>query len=181
MTHDWEDLLILSGDQLYRMDFRHIIGLHVESEADITVSTIPVTRRDMSSLGIMQVDAERRITRFVEKPKDPAVQDTLRLPTEWNSTLGVKGNGELFLASMGIYVFSRSVIRQLLDNALTDFGKHIIPQAIEKLRVFSSVFQGYWEDIGTIRAFFEANLDVTNELPRFVRDRSEEHTSELQQ
>jgi len=167
MNHDWEHLLILSGDQLYRMDFRNIIALHTEVGADITIATIPVTRRETPALGIMQIDAERRITRFVEKPSDPAVQDTLRLPPEWYSRLGIRGEGDLFLASMGIYVFSRSIIRQLLDNNLTDFGKHIIPQAIEKMRVFSHVFQGYWEDIGTIRSFFEANLDVTSELPRF--------------
>src|SRR5438874_1011525 len=167
MNHDWEYLLILSGDQLYRMDFRNIISVHTESEADITISTIPVSRNEASSLGIMQMDEQRRITRFVEKPKDPAVQDSLKLPREWYPKLEIEGDGDLFLASMGIYVFSRDVIRRLLENTLTDFGKHIIPQAIDNMRVFSSVFQGYWEDIGTIRSFFEANLDVTNELPRF--------------
>src|SRR5204862_4626679 len=126
-----------------------------------------VSRREIPALGIMQIDAYGRITRFVEKPSDPAVQDTLRLPTDWLPRFGIKGDGELFLASMGIYVFNRQIILRLLDNTLTDFGKHIIPQAIKDLRVFSSVFQGYWEDIGTIRSFFEANLDVTNELPRF--------------
>src|SRR5258706_95183 len=167
MNHDWEYLLILSGDQLYRMDFRNIISVHTEAAADITISTIPVSRSEASSLGIMQMDAQRRITRFVEKPKDPVVQDSLKLPREWYSTLQIEGEGDLFLASMGIYVFNREVIRQLLDNTLTDFGKDIIPQAISNMRVFSSVFQGYWEDIGTIRSFFEANLDVTSELPRF--------------
>jgi glucose-1-phosphate adenylyltransferase len=167
MNHDWEHLLILSGDQLYRMDFRQIINLHARSDADITISTIPVPRREVPALGILQIDSEQRITRFVEKTSDPAVQDTLKLPLEWYPTLGIKGDGELFLASMGIYVFSRNVIQKLLDNTLTDFGKHIIPKAIEEMRVFSSVFQGYWEDIGTIRSFFEANLDVTSELPRF--------------
>jgi glucose-1-phosphate adenylyltransferase len=167
MNHEWDYLLILSGDQLYRMDFRGIIDQHAETNADITVATIPVGRHETESLGIMQIDAERRITRFVEKPKDPAVQDSLRLPPEWYAQLGIKGEGALFLASMGIYVFNRAIIRRLLDNTLTDFGKHIIPNAIQNLRVFSFVFQGYWEDIGTIRAFFEANLDVTNELPRF--------------
>jgi len=167
LNHDWDYLLILSGDQLYRMDFRNIISLHDEANADITIATIPVTRREAASLGIMQIDAERRITRFVEKPSDRALQDTLKLPTDWYAKLGIKGNGELFLASMGIYVFNRDVIRKLLDNTLPDFGKDIIPQAIKDWRVFSSVFQGYWEDIGTIRAFFEANLDVTSELPRF--------------
>ncbi len=167
MNHEWDYLLILSGDQLYRMDFRRMIDQHAETGADITVATIPVSRSEAGSLGIMQIDADRRITRFVEKPKDPAVLDSLKLSPEWYAPLGIKGEGELFPASMGIYVFNRDVIRRLLNNTLTDFGKHIIPNAIQDLRVFSFLFQGYWEDIGTIRAFFEANLDVTNELPRF--------------
>ncbi len=166
-NHDWDHLLILSGDQLYRMDFRQIIQQHADSGADITIATIPVARREVSGLGIMQIDAERRITRFVEKPSDLAVQDSLRLDPSWYPELGIQEKGELFLASMGIYVFNREVIFKLLDNALADFGKHIIPHAIKELRVHAYVFQGYWEDIGTIRAFFEANLDVTNELPRF--------------
>jgi glucose-1-phosphate adenylyltransferase len=166
-NHDWEHLLILSGDQLYRMDFRHIIEQHAETNADITIATIPVRRAETPALGIMQVDAERRITRFVEKPSDPALQDSLRLDPAWYPQFGVQGEGEFFLASMGIYVFKREVIFNLLENNLTDFGKHIIPQAIQDLRVFSHIFQGYWEDIGTIRAFFEANLDLTNELPCF--------------
>jgi glucose-1-phosphate adenylyltransferase len=167
LNHDWDYLLILSGDQLYRMDFSKIVHQHVESEADLTVATIPVIRRDASSFGIMQIDENRRITRFVEKPKDPAVQDTLRLPIDWHDKLGIADVRELFLASMGIYVFNRDVLRKLLDNTHTDFGKHIIPGAIETHRVFSYVFQGYWEDVGTIRSFFEANLDATSELPRF--------------
>jgi glucose-1-phosphate adenylyltransferase len=167
MNHEWDFLLILSGDQLYRMDFRRIIDQHQETNADITVATIPVGRGEAQSLGMMQIDAERRITRFVEKPKDPALLAPLKLSPEWYAALGIKGEGELYPASMGIYVFNRDIIRRLLDNTLTDFGKHIIPNAIQNLRVFSFMFQGYWEDIGTIRAFFEANLDVTNELPRF--------------
>jgi glucose-1-phosphate adenylyltransferase len=167
MNPDWDYLLILSGDQLYRMDFRDIIQQHAETGADITVATIPVERRETVALGIMQVDAERRITRFVEKPKDPAIQDSLKLPREWYAPLGINRKEELFLASMGIYVFNRDIIGPLLDNKLEDFGKHVIPKAIHDLRVFSFVFQGYWEDIGTIRAFFDANLDVTSELPRF--------------
>ncbi|HOC56963.1 MAG TPA: glucose-1-phosphate adenylyltransferase [Verrucomicrobiota bacterium] len=167
MNHEWDYLLILSGDQLYRMDFRHIISQHAETAADITVATIPVARHAAQSLGIMQVDANRRITRFVEKPKDPAALDSLKLQPDWHAPLGIKNGGELYLASMGIYVFNRNIIRGLMENKLTDFGKHVIPDAIQNLRVFSYVFQGYWEDIGTIRAFFEANLDVTSELPRF--------------
>jgi glucose-1-phosphate adenylyltransferase len=166
-NHDWDYLLILSGDQLYRMDFRHIIHQHQETGADLTIATIPVRRAQAPSLGIMQIDASRRITRFVEKPSDPAVQDSLKLDPAWYPQLGIQGGGEFFLASMGIYVFNRSVIFKVLESNQTDFGKHIIPDAIQNLKVFSFVFQGYWEDIGTIRAFFEANLDVTNELPRF--------------
>jgi len=166
-NHDWDYLLILSGDQLYRMDFRHIIEQHAETDADITIATIPVPRIEVPGLGIMEIDAEQRITRFVEKPTDPKVQDSLRIHPEWYQKLGIAGQQELFLASMGIYVFNRNIIFKLLENSLTDFGKHIIPQSITDLRVFAHVFQGYWEDIGTIRAFFEANLDLTAELPRF--------------
>lgn len=167
MNHDWDHLLILSGDALYRMDFSKIIEQHAETDAEITVATIPVPRRDVPGFGIMQIAEDRRITHFVEKPKDPAVQDTLRLPPAWYQKLGITDSRELFLASMGIYVFNRSVVRELLDNPHTDFGKHIIPGAIEKHRVFSYVFQGYWEDVGTISSFFDANLDACSELPRF--------------
>ncbi len=166
-NQDWDYLLILSGDQLYRMDCRKIIRQHQETEADITVATIPVRRAQAPALGIMQIDSSRRITRFVEKPVDPALQDSLRLDPAWYSPMGVEGGGEFFLASMGIYVFNREVILQALNNTYTDFGKHIIPRAISELKVYSHIFQGYWEDIGTIRAFFEANLDLTSELPRF--------------
>ncbi|MHB8524125.1 MAG: glucose-1-phosphate adenylyltransferase [Limisphaerales bacterium] len=167
LNHDFEYALILSGDQLYRMDFRKILAQHVASGAELTIATIPVTRRNAQALGIMQINEERRIVRFVEKPADPAVLDSLRLPPDWYGRLGVQGDDEFFLASMGIYVFNRDVLLSWLDNTLADFGKHIIPDAIRTHRVFSYIFQGYWEDIGTIRSFFEANLDLTAELPLF--------------
>lgn len=167
LNNDWDHLLILSGDQLYRMNYRHIVLQHEENDADVTIATMPVERAAAESLGIMQIAEDRRIVRFVEKPKEPELLESLRLPQEWYGRLGVEGQGELFLASMGIYVFKRAVIRKLLNNDLPDFGKDIIPRAIESHRVFSFVFQGYWEDIGTIRTFFEANLDLVNELPRF--------------
>lgn len=167
LDHDFEYLLILSGDQLYRMDYRRMVAQHRETGADVTIATIPVGRQEAASLGIMQIAEDRRITRFVEKPKETALQDSLRLPQEWYTKLGIEGGQERFLASMGIYIFSREIIRKLLDNEHTDFGKHIIPQSIQTQRVWSYVFQGYWEDIGTIRAFFEANLDIAAELPRF--------------
>jgi glucose-1-phosphate adenylyltransferase len=167
LNHDWEYLLILSGDQLYRMDFRRIITQHIETYADLTIATIPVARAAAQSLGILEINPERRITRFVEKPKDPAVLETLRISPEIYGELGIEGEEELFLASMGIYIFNRDLVGHALDNNYTDFGKHVIPGMIATQRVFSYVYQGYWEDIGTIRAFFEANLDFIAELPRF--------------
>jgi glucose-1-phosphate adenylyltransferase len=134
----------------------------------LTIATIPVSRREASGLGIMQIDQARRITRFVEKPKEPDVQASLAIPRGMYGELGLAPDaGELLLASMGIYVFNKDTLIRLLDNTQTDFGKHIIPAAIGTHRVYSYVFQGYWEDIGTIRAFFEANLDIAAELPRF--------------
>ncbi|MDB6121045.1 MAG: glgC [Pedosphaera sp.] len=167
LNHEFDHLLILSGDQLYRMDFRSIVQQHAETNADLTIATIPVGRSEATSLGILQMDANHRITNFHEKPKDPAALDALRLDKNSYAKLDIHEDRELFLASMGIYVFKREVLVKLLDNTLTDFGKHIIPDAIKTHRVFSYVYQGYWEDIGTIRSFFEANLDVTSELPRF--------------
>ncbi len=167
LNHDFEYVIILSGDQLYRMDLRRMITQHIETYADVTIATIPVGREPAQSFGLMQINGEKRITRFVEKPKDPAVLDDIRIPAESYDQLGIEGDEEYFLASMGIYVFNRDMLVKLLDNDQTDFGKHIIPTAISKCRVFSYIFQGYWEDIGTIKAFFEANLDLVSELPRF--------------
>ncbi|HEY4414149.1 MAG TPA: glucose-1-phosphate adenylyltransferase [Verrucomicrobiae bacterium] len=167
LDHDFDHLVILSGDQLYRMDFREVVDQHIDTGAEITIATIPVGKAEAKSLGIMQIAEDCRITRFVEKPKDEAVLDTLKVSDEVRLQQGVKMDGDAFLASMGIYVFNRKVICELLDNPLSDFGKHIIPHAIQSRRVFSYVYQGYWEDIGTIRSFFEANLDLVSELPRF--------------
>jgi glucose-1-phosphate adenylyltransferase len=167
LTHGPDYFLILSGDQLYRMDFRQLLRQHEETGAEITVATIPVIRRDVGGLGIMRMDADRRVRHFVEKPRGPAVLEDLRLSRDLYPQLGIQSTDELFLASMGIYLFNRDVLIQLLDNDLADFGKHIIPSAIESRSVYSHVFQGYWEDIGTIRAFFEAHLDLAAELPRF--------------
>ena len=172
VNNDFEYMVILSGDQLYRMDFRRILAQHVETYADVTVATMPVLRKDTHAFGIMEINEERRITRFVEKPKDPEVLKSFQLDQHWYPKLDIEGSQEYWLASMGIYVFNRDVLIKLLEHPeWNDFGKHVIPQAIAsrspEYRVFSYVFQGYWEDIGTIGNFFEANLDVTSELPRF--------------
>jgi glucose-1-phosphate adenylyltransferase len=168
LTHDFDYVLILSGDQLYRMDFGLALRQHVARKAELTIATIPVHRHEAAAFGIMQVDDEMRIRRFVEKPQDAELQASLAVSRDLYPSLGLASDtGEVLLASMGIYIFNRDVLIDLLDNTLTDFGKHIIPSAISARRVYSYVFQGYWEDVGTIRAFFEANLDVTSELPRF--------------
>jgi glucose-1-phosphate adenylyltransferase len=160
-------VLILSGDQLYRMNFREVIEQHIRSGADVTVATIPVNRTDARSFGIMQIDGEERITRFVEKPQEDDMIDQLRMDGATRSKLGIYGGDDLLLASMGIYVFNRDVMEKALAGKHVDFGKHIIPNLISSGRVFSYVYQGYWEDIGTIKAFFDANLDLVNEIPKF--------------
>src|SRR5271156_4483425 len=160
-------VLILSGDQLYRMNFRDVLEQHIRTGADVTVATIPVNRTDARAFGIMQIDGEERITRFVEKPQEDAVIDTLRMDGETRSKLNIHSGDDLLLASMGIYVFNRDVMDKALAGKHVDFGKHIIPNLISSGRVFAYVYQGYWEDIGTIKAFYDANLDLVNEIPKF--------------
>jgi glucose-1-phosphate adenylyltransferase len=159
--------IILSGDQLYRMDFRALLHQHIRSGADITLATKPVARSQVADFGIMQSDEARRITRFVEKPTDSAILDELKMSRELLDSIGASLDDDLFQASMGIYVFNRKVLVESLENDLVDFGKHIIPQSIKERHVSGYVFGGYWEDIGTIRAFYEANLDLTDILPQY--------------
>src|ERR1051325_6613934 len=160
-------MLILSGDQLYRMDYRTLLSHHLASKADVTVATLPVPRKDVPGFGIMRMDQEHRITDFVEKPKDPAVQDAFRLAPEWYPKLDIQSQTELFLASMGIYVINRKALFELLTESNRDFGKDVIPQALKSHRVCAYIFQGAWEDIGTIRNFFDCNIDLTAINPRF--------------
>lgn len=160
--------LILSGDQLYRMDFRELLQQHIRSGAEITLATKPVQRAQVADFGIMQSDSDRRVTRFVEKPKDESVLPELRLTPELLSSFGAAPDDELYQASMGIYVFNRDVLVDCLnDVGMVDFGKHIIPHAIKERYVSGYIFNGYWEDIGTVRAFYEANLDLTDLLPQY--------------
>ena len=160
LNNDFEHLLILSGDQLYRMDFREIIASHIEKEAEVTVATIPVDRERAAGFGIMHNDETGRITRFVEKPDTDEALDSLRAEDQ---ELGP----DQYLASMGIYVFKRATLVELLENEQADFGRHIIPSAIDSHRVYSYTYKGYWEDIGTIRSFYEANLDMVSTIPKF--------------
>jgi glucose-1-phosphate adenylyltransferase len=167
LSHPYKYFLVLSGDQLYRMDFRFVLKDHIERNADLTIATLPVDREDAKGFGIMHTREDGTITEFVEKPQEEKLLDHLRIPKPMLGKLGRDEHEDLYEASMGIYVFNRETLRESLDNDLTDFGKHIIPNAIENKRVFSYIFQGYWADIGSIRSFYDANLDLTNIVPQF--------------
>ena len=167
LERPWKYFLILSGDQLYQMDFEVLMEDHLAAGADLTIATLPVDRHAAEGFGIMQTDAARRITRFVEKPTDPALLESLRIPPPLLSELGLDASTECYQASMGIYLFNRDALERCLKNDFEDFGKNVIPAAIEESRVQAHVFQGYWEDIGTIRSFFEANLALAEIEPPF--------------
>jgi glucose-1-phosphate adenylyltransferase len=167
LERPFEHYLILSGDQLYRMDYAELLRAHRHSGADITLGTTPVDRQAASGFGIMHSDAKRRIYRFEEKPKAPALLEELRIPAGLLEELGRPAGAELYQGSMGIYVFNRRVLIEALDNPHEDFGKHILPGALSKYQVYAHIFEGYWEDIGTVRAFWEANLALTDPLPAF--------------
>ncbi|MEN9549796.1 MAG: glucose-phosphate adenylyltransferase [Bacteroidota bacterium] len=161
---DSDYVLILSGDQLYQMDFAEMLDNHKQLEADISVATIPVAQREAPEFGILK-SKEGLITSFIEKPKKDLLQD-------WVSDTGeeMQAKGRNYLASMGIYIFNRKLLFSLLEDeykAATDFGKEIIPQSIAKYKVASYQYSGYWTDIGNIYSFFEANLDLTKDIPDF--------------
>ena len=161
-------VLILSGDQLYRMDFQKMIETHLESNADVTIAAIPVTRQDARSLGVMRVDDTGLVDGFLEKPQTDEEIDLVRMPPEWIDSHGVESQGRDCLASMGIYLFNRKTLFEVLDKTTyTDFGKEVFPAAIRARKVQVHLFDGYWEDIGTIRSFYEANLSLAGEHPPF--------------
>ncbi|MGP1521848.1 MAG: glucose-1-phosphate adenylyltransferase [Treponema sp.] len=157
--------IILSGDQLYQMDLKAYLDYHIKSGAQITIATTAVNRFDASGFGIMKVNKKRAITAFMEKPApDLDISDWI-IPDE-SRTPGATA-GKDYLASMGIYIFDAPVLEEALDNNFTDFGKEVIPLAIQKYKVFSYIFDGYWEDIGTIRSFYDATIDLASIKPKF--------------
>lgn len=161
-VHDFDYVLILSGDQLYQMDFEEMIKQHVDKKADISIATIPVDISDVPGFGILKTDDENLITAFVEKPKTGFENWVSEVSPE------MKEQGRIYLASMGIYIFNRKLLYELLEgNEHTDFGKEIIPQAISGHKVISYQYEGYWTDIGTIASFFDANLGLTDDIPEF--------------
>ncbi len=158
-------VLVLSGDQLYQMDFRHILNFHTENRADITVAALPVTAEETASLGIMKIQQRGRVVAFHEKPRPESLPD---LKCALPSCGTPAGPPREYLASMGIYVFERNfLIKVLTESTATDFGHELIPEATLKYSVYAYVFDGYWTDIGTIRSFYEANLGLTTSLPHF--------------
>jgi glucose-1-phosphate adenylyltransferase len=167
LERPYDHYIILSGDQLYRMDYADLLQEHLQSGADVTLGTTPVDRQSASGFGILHSDAKRRIFCFEEKPKDPKLLDELRIPPDLLNELGRPADAELYQGSMGIYVFNRQILIDALANDHDDFGKHIIPASLQKYKVFAYIFQEYWEDIGTVRAFFEANLALTDPVPTF--------------
>ena len=163
LRHEFDYVLILSGDQLYQMDYELMIKAHKKSKAKISIATIPVNAKDATGFGILKADENDVITSFVEKP------DASLLP-DWTSEVSdeMKGEGRNYLASMGIYIFNRDLLIELMnDDSTIDFGKEIIPQNIEKHKTLSYQYEGYWTDIGTIDSFFEANLRLAKDIPDF--------------
>lgn len=168
LERPYQYFLILSGDQLYRMDFRKMLTEHQKTGADVTIATTPVPREPARAFGLMDTDADSRITRFVEKPgDDDDALDKLVMPPELLESVDLPLDEERFQASMGIYLFNRKVLEDALMNDSQDFGKHIIPGIIKEKNVYSHIFTGYWEDIGTIASYYEANLECTKIVPKF--------------
>jgi glucose-1-phosphate adenylyltransferase len=164
-NHDYDYILILSGDQLYQMDFEALAKYHIEKNAHLTIATTAVAARDATGFGIMKVNEERLISTFIEKPHTDALKD-------WTSPVSEENQkaGNVFLANMGIYIFNKNTLQELFEKYpdANDFGKEIIPAAITGgKRVASYEFSGYWTDIGNIRSFFEANIELTGAVPRF--------------
>jgi len=163
LQNDFEYALILSGDQLYQMDFNDMIDKHKKSGAEISIATHPVTAKDATSFGLLKTNNENIITSFIEKPGK-------ELLSNWTSDVGddMKAQGRDYLASMGIYIFNRDLLKKIMENPDTnDFGKEIIPQAIVNHKTLSYQYEGYWEDIGNIDSFFEANIGLTDDVPKF--------------
>ena len=163
LNHNFDYALILSGDQLYQMDLNEMIEAHIQNEADISIATLPVNEKDAPEFGILKTNAESCIESFIEKPAKELLPD-------WKSDVSdqMKSEGKHYLASMGIYIFNKKLLVDIMSNPNTkDFGKEIIPQAVGNKKIFSFQYEGYWTDIGNIDSFFEANIGLTDDVPKF--------------
>ncbi len=161
-------VLILSGDQLYRMNYADMLATHVKSQADVTIATMPVTREAAQAFGILRADDLGRVVGFLEKPKTSPEADMVRTDPAWIDQRGVSSQGRDLLASMGIYLFNRETLVDVLTKTdYHDFGKEVFPASMRSRKVFMHLFDGYWEDIGTIKSFFQCNLDLAKTKPPF--------------
>jgi glucose-1-phosphate adenylyltransferase len=161
-------VVILSGDQLFRLNLKEFVKFHLEKNAEISIASTPVARESTGNFGILKINKDQKIIDFVEKPQNREILDNLQIPMELMNMPGKEKLNHPFLASMGIYIFNKNVLIDVLEkNQEEDFGRQIIPASIKANRVYTYIFTGYWEDIGTIRAFFEANLDFANPVPKF--------------
>ncbi len=159
LSHRWKEALVLSGDQLYQMDYRKLVESHRRQVADVTVAVTPVTADQAHAFGILKVNKQGRIVHFDEKPPRERLDG---LVSE------IPGLGQTFLASMGIYMFGRDLlVKAVSDHQLVDFGRHVIPKLVPEARVHAYVYRGYWEDVGTIRSYYEANLALCQPVPPF--------------
>lgn len=166
--HGVDYVVILSGDQLYRMDYAEMLQTHIESGADVTIAGRPVNREAARGFGIMRIDESGRVIGFLEKPKTEEEFQMVRMDPEWLDQQGIRSEGRDCLASMGMYVFNRQTLIDVLNKTdYADFGKEVFPAAIRSRKVQVHVFDGYWEDIGTIRSFYEANLALCSNNPPF--------------
>src|SRR5580765_2215464 len=163
------EVLVLSGDQIYRMDFGQLLDTHRNSDADVTIAVLPVAAEAVSGFGIMRLDDAGRVLGFVEKPQSPEQLQPLWTSAEWMEKRGIACNGRHFMASMGIYLFKRDVLFQVLNTPprATDFGKEIFPRTLKTHHVQAHLFDGYWEDVGTVKAYHDASLALVGENPPF--------------
>ena len=163
------EVLILSGDQLYRMDLGRLVHAHRETRADVTIAVLPVGREEVSGFGIVRLDDGGRAVGFVEKPKTDEQLRPVETPPEWLERRGIDSRGRRYLASMGIYLFNRQVLLDLLgaDPGATDFGKEVFPRSLESHRVCAHLFDGYWEDLGTVGAYHQAHLALAGDRAPF--------------
>jgi glucose-1-phosphate adenylyltransferase len=165
---DTEYVLILSGDQLYRMDFRDMLATHCGAKADVTIAAKPVNRSEATSLGVMRVNGTGRVVGFLEKPQTDRELNDVAMDPQWLEARGIESRGRDCLASMGIYLFHREAIVAALEKTnYRDFGKEVFPASIRSRHVQLHAFDGYWEDIGTIRSFYDANLRLAHAHPPF--------------
>ncbi|MBI2435521.1 MAG: glucose-1-phosphate adenylyltransferase [Candidatus Hydrogenedentes bacterium] len=161
--------IILSGDQLYHMDYRTMMATHLKKEADITVSALPVSRVAAQSFGVMKLKKDGRIAEFVEKPKEDKLLDQLVTPEELFKEFSLEAEGKPYLGSMGVYIFNAKVLEDLVEQhpEWDDFGRELLPNALKTHRVFAHMFYGFWEDIGSVRSYFDVSMELTSEKPPF--------------